>query len=118
MTDPRGDLRLGGQPAPPVRQTRRPPQVGLRPVSELPARARLFLFAAGVVIAGFTVYVAVRLYDTDSRALAVLLIVLCCLGASVVTIAVVTTTRILFSLRSMPYLLGRGVRGLLTRRRR
>jgi hypothetical protein len=118
VTDPRGDLRLGSQPAPPTRQTRRPPQVGLRPISELPSRARLFLIAAGLTIAGFTAYVAVRLYDTDGRALAVLLIVLCCLGAFVVTIAVVTATRILFSLRAMPYLLGRGARRLLTRRRR
>jgi hypothetical protein len=118
MTDPQGDLRLGGQPVPPGRPARRPVPVGLRPISELPSRARLFLIAAGLTIAGFTAFVAVRLYDTDGRALAVLLIVLCCLGAFVIAIAVVTATRILFSLRAMPYLLGRGARRLLTRRRR
>jgi hypothetical protein len=33
-----------------------------------------------------------------------------------VTIAIATATRMLFSLRALPYLLGRGVRRLLLRR--
>lgn len=119
MSDPGGDLRLGSQPSPPARPAARPArQVGLRPASELPLRPRLFLVVAALVIAGFTVYVSVHLYDTDGHGLAILLIALCCLGACVVTIAVVTATRILFSLGAMPYLLGRSARRLLTRRRR
>jgi hypothetical protein len=58
----------------------------------------------------------VRLVDSDSRPVAILLIVLGCIGAAVVGIAVLTATRMLFSLRAMPYLLGRLVRRWLTHR--
>jgi hypothetical protein len=91
-------------------------QVGLRPASELPSRAKLFLVAAGLIIIGFAVWVSIRLLDTDSRPLAILLIVLSAIGAVIVTIAVVTATRMLFSLRALPYLLGRGLRRLLSHR--
>jgi hypothetical protein len=93
-----------------------PSQVGLRPFAGLPSRAKLFLVAAALVIAGFTAWVSVRLLDTDSRPLAILLIVLSVIGATIVTIAIATATRMLFSLRALPYLLGRGVRRLLLRR--
>jgi len=89
---------------------------GLVPVSNLPSRAKLFLVGASVAIAGFTAWVSIRLFDTDSRPLAILLTVLACIGAIVVAVAVVTATRMLFSLRAMPYLLGRGMRRLFSRR--
>jgi uncharacterized membrane protein YeaQ/YmgE (transglycosylase-associated protein family) len=118
MTDPPGDLRLGAHPEPSRPQRRQPPgHVGLRPASDLPSKAKLFLVMAGLIIIGFTGWVAVRLLNSDSRPVAILLIVLGCIGAGVVGIAVLTATRMLFSLRAMPYLLGRLARGLLTRRR-
>jgi len=89
---------------------------GLQPLSNLPSRAKLFLVAAGLAIAGFAAWVSIRVFDTDSRPLAILLIVLTGIGAGVVGIAVLTATRMLFSLRAMPYLLGRGMRRLLSRR--
>jgi hypothetical protein len=90
----------------------------LRPASELPTRAKLFLLAIILVIAGFAAWVTIRLLQRDSEALAILLIALSYLSAIVVGFAVVTATRMLYSLRAVPYLLGRGVRRLLTRRRR
>jgi hypothetical protein len=107
-TGDRGDRRTSG--ALPGRNR------GLAPVSSLPPRAKLFVVAAGVALAGFAAWVSIRLFDTDSRPLAILLTVLACIGAVVVGIAVVTATRMLFSLRAMPYLLGRGIRRLLSRR--
>lgn len=91
-------------------------QTGLKPVSQLPPRAKLFLVVVGLGLVAFAVWVTLRLLSTDSLALAIVLSVLSYIGAVVVGTAVLTVTRMLFSLRAMPYLLGRGVRRLLIRR--
>ena len=85
-------------------------------MSDLPLRARLFIAAAMLAIVGFAAWITVRLLQVDGRALAIVLIALSYIGAVVVAIAVVTLTRIAWSLRAMPYLLGRGLRRLLTGR--
>jgi hypothetical protein len=85
-------------------------------VSELPPRAKLFLVVAGVALVGFAVWVTIRLLNTDSLALAIVVSVFSYIGAVVLGVAIMTATRMLFSLRAMPYLLGRGVRRLLIRR--
>ena len=71
---------------------------------------------ACLAILGFAVWLTIQLLDMDSRPLAILLIVLSYLGALAVGTAVVTLTRIAFSLGAVPYLLGRGLRRLLARR--
>lgn len=91
-------------------------QTGLRPLSELPPRAKLFLVAVGVALVGFAVWVTIRLLRADSLPLAIVVSVFSYIGAVVLGVAVVTATRMLFSLRAMPYLLGRGMRRLLIRR--
>ena len=91
-------------------------QVGLRPVSQLPGRAKLLIVAACLAIAGFAAWLTVRLLDMNSRPVAILLIVLSYIGAFVLATAVMTATRIACSLGALPYLLGRGVRRLLGRR--
>ncbi len=91
-------------------------QTGLRPLAALPPKAKLFLAVAGLAILGFVVWLAVRVLQSDGRTLAIVLIVLSCIGGLVVGSAVVTLTRMLFSLRALPYLLGRGLRRLLSGR--
>jgi hypothetical protein len=73
---------------------------------------------AALALVGFLVWLTDRLFALDSEAVAILLSVLSCIGAIVVGIAVLTLTRLAFSLGALPYLLGRGVRRLLTGRRR
>ena len=110
---PIGPEAGGPPPAPPARRA-----PGLRPVSALPPRAKLFLAVALVALIGFVVWLTDRLFQLDSEAVAILLSVLSCIGAIAVGSAVLTLTRIAFSLGAMPYLLGRGLRRLLTGRRR
>lgn len=89
---------------------------GLRPASALPPRVKGFLVCAGLALVAFAVWVTFRLLAVDSRPVAILLIALSYLGAVVVASAVLTVTRMAYSLHAVPYLLGRGVRRLLGRR--
>jgi hypothetical protein len=95
----------------------RPNQTTARPtmrsVSELPPRVRLALAVAGLALLGFAVWVTIELLSGHSVAVSILLIALSYLGVIVIGSAVVTLTRMAFSLHLVPYLIGRGLRRLL-----
>ncbi len=88
-------------------------QVGLTPLAGLPTRARVFLVALGIAFVGFGVWLTLRLLSVDSLPVAILLIVMTYIGIVVVFVAAVTITRGLFSLRALPFLVGRTIYRLL-----
>ena len=93
-----------------------PREIGLRPLASLPARARAFLVVVGVGLVGFGVWLTLRLLSVDSLPVAILLIAMSYIGIVVVFVAVMTITRGLFSLRAVPFLIGRSIYRLLTGR--
>ena len=88
-------------------------EIGLTPLASLPTRARAFLAVLGIAFIGFGVWLTLRLLSVDSLPVAILLIVLSFVGIVVVFVAVMTIIRGLFSLRAVPFLIGRAVRRLL-----
>jgi hypothetical protein len=93
-------------------QNRRPE---LRTLASLPTRAKLFAGGVCVALVGFLVWLTVHLLTTDSLPVAIVLLILSYIGFVVLFIAVLTVTRAIFSLRSVPFLLGRFIYRLLTR---
>lgn len=90
-------------------------QAGLRPTASLPARARVFVIALCLAVIGFLVWLTIDLLMTDSLPVAIVLMILSYIGFAVLLVALVTVTRAAFSLRSLPFLLGRSIYRLLTR---
>ena len=79
-------------------------------------RARAFLVVVGLGLVGFGVWLTLRLLSVDSLPVAILLMAMSYIGIVVVFVAVMTITRGLFSLRAVPFLIGRSIYRLLTGR--
>ena len=93
-------------------QTRRPE---LRTLASLPPRAKLFAGVLGVAIVGVLIWLTIHLLTTDTLPVAIVVLILSYIGFAVLFIAVLTVLRAMFSLRSVPFLLGRLIYRLLTR---
>lgn len=88
---------------------------GLRTTASLPVRAKLFVAVVGLVAVGVLIWLTIDLLRTDSLPLAILLLILSYVGFAGLVVAVLIVTRAMFSLRSVPYLLGRWIFRLVTK---
>ena len=88
-------------------------EAGLRPLASLPVKAKVFLAVLSLAMIGFGVWITIRLLRTDSLGVAILLMALSYVGIGVVSVALLTVTRAVFSLRALPYVIGRTIYRLL-----
>jgi hypothetical protein len=100
----------------PARQATSPSADGLdrraqlTPVRDLPRKAKLFLGAFCLAVGALAVRFTIEILAMHTLAPAMLLLIANYVGFAVLLIAVLTVTRAVFSLRAVPFLLGRGIR--------
>jgi hypothetical protein len=100
------------RPRPGTGQNRRPE---LRTLASLPPRAKVFALSLSVALVGVLVWLTIHLLTTDSLPVAIVVLLMSYIGFAVLLVAMLTVLRAMFSLRSVPFLLGRLIYRLLTR---